>query len=237
MTPSSTARAADSCSRAVPTAARPSSTTFASGRRANSLLTTHRRDSRSTSTAFSIPNATASLRSPWRPTSPASPGRSNTAAASAACGSFSAGSTRQAISSSRRCRRCGAPSPSPTWPRRPPSATMRLGSGAGRNPPGRHTGRSRTSPGPGSRLLSADPPPERGGHSLPGGAGLLRPAPRQAYRSAAKFTTGQRTSTFVATRVPWPWAAAAMMSSSLLSSVGVTPGFQVKIWRFQAPPW
>ena len=26
------------------------------------------------------------------------------------------------------------------------------------------------------------------------------------------------------------------MSSSFVSAVGVSPGFQVKIWRFQAPP-
>src|SRR5207253_9666816 len=55
-------------------------------------------------------------------------------------------------------------------------------------------------------------------------------------RRPEKFTTGQRTRTAVATSVPRPALAAAVMSSSFVRAVGVAPAFQVKIWRFQAPP-
>src|SRR5215472_5381530 len=55
-------------------------------------------------------------------------------------------------------------------------------------------------------------------------------------RRAAKLITGQRTRIAVTSRVPRPAATAARMSSSLLSSTGVTLGFQWKICRFQAPP-
>jgi hypothetical protein len=68
----------------------------------------------------------------------------------------------------------------------------------------------------------------------------IRSLPRDerlaAQRRLAKLTTGHRTSVDVPSIVPRPAAAAAVMSSSLLSSVGVTPGFQWKICRFQAPP-
>ncbi len=55
-------------------------------------------------------------------------------------------------------------------------------------------------------------------------------------RRAAKLTSGQRTRIGVTSIVPRPLVAAATMSSSLLSSTGVTPAFQWKICRFQAPP-
>jgi hypothetical protein len=45
--------------------------------------------------------------------------------------------------------------------------------------------------------------------------------------------TGQRTRFEVTSREPLPAATAARMSVSLDSSVGVTPGFQWKICRFQ----
>lgn len=55
-------------------------------------------------------------------------------------------------------------------------------------------------------------------------------------RRLAKLMTGQRTRMLVTSSVPLPAATAARISSSLLSSVGVTPAFQWKICRFQAPP-
>ena len=45
-----------------------------------------------------------------------------------------------------------------------------------------------------------------------------------------------RTRMFVTVSVPRPVSRAARMSSSFVSAVGVSPAFQVKIWRFHAPP-
>src|SRR5712692_2282077 len=57
-----------------------------------------------------------------------------------------------------------------------------------------------------------------------------------SYRRLAKLTTGQRTRVEVISKVPRPVLTAALISSSLLSSVGVTPCFHLKICKFQAPP-
>ena len=86
-----------------------------------------------------------------------------------------------------------------------------------------------------------------GGYGAQGAARLGRPPVPQlgtppaalggaTQRRAAKLTSGQRTRIGVTSIVPRPLVAAATMSSSLFSSTGVTPAFQWKICRFQAPP-
>lgn len=62
-----------------------------------------------------------------------------------------------------------------------------------------------------------------------------RPAGLTNQRKLVKLTSGHRTTIVVVINRPSPSAAAASMSSSLVSAL-VAGEFQTKIFRFQAPP-